>query len=73
MSRVRYTCPATSSNIARLTHACLTPSVLGHLGIDEPTDSDNPALLQHIFTTNQPETFQVLREWRELVDKYHEK
>ncbi|XP_045120474.1 maltase A1-like [Portunus trituberculatus] len=46
---------------------------LQDLGIDEPTDSDNPALLQHIFTTNQPETFQVLREWRELVDKYHEK
>ncbi|KAK8395419.1 hypothetical protein O3P69_006219 [Scylla paramamosain] len=43
------------------------------LNLDEPTDSDNPELLHHIFTTNQPETFQILREWRELVDKYHEK
>lgn len=40
---------------------------------DEPVDPDNPELLQHIYTTNQPETFQILREWRELIDEYNDK
>lgn len=40
---------------------------------DEPVISEEPLLLDHIYTENQPETFEVLREWRELVDEHDDK
>jgi alpha-glucosidase len=36
------------------------------------TDSSYDSLL-HIHTTNQPETFDLLREWRFFLDRYSEK
>ncbi|KAK4303292.1 hypothetical protein Pmani_024677 [Petrolisthes manimaculis] len=50
------------------------------LNLDEPvasdSDTDDPndhAYLNHTYTLNQPETFEVLAEWRHLVDKYPNK
>ncbi|KAG0719013.1 Maltase 1 [Chionoecetes opilio] len=43
------------------------------LSLDEPMSSNNPGELNHTFTTNHPETFQVLEEWHELVNQYHDK
>lgn len=43
---------------------------------DEPRSSNEDALdyqysyLDHIYTQNQPETFQMVYHWRELVDNY---
>lgn len=43
---------------------------------DEPRSSDENALpyeysfLNHIYTKDQPETFDMVYHWRELVDNY---
>lgn len=43
---------------------------------DEPRSSDENALpyeysyLDHIYTQNQPETYEMVYRWRELVDNY---
>lgn len=39
-------------------------------GIDDPMDYN---YLNHTLTVEQPETFDVLKEWRELIDQYTDK
>jgi alpha-glucosidase len=43
--------------------------------LDEPVaypeieDHEDPEYLQHIYTKNQPETIDMVQQWREVVDK----
>ncbi|CAG0925520.1 unnamed protein product, partial [Notodromas monacha] len=39
-------------------------------GIDGVTDPTDYAFLDHIYTTNQDKTYEVLRHWRQLLDDY---
>ncbi|XP_047501257.1 maltase A3-like isoform X1 [Penaeus chinensis] len=39
-------------------------------GADDPLDY---GYLSHPFTVNQPETFEVVKEWRDIMDQYPEK
>lgn len=59
-----------SNILTNSTDLSLDEPVASHSGTDDPADPD---YLNHTYTDNQPGTFEVLAQWRQLVNRYHNK